>query len=492
MPVYLINYSILSVYFGIVLLIGYLGYKKTKQHADFVLGGRHLGPIVTAIGAHASDMSAWLMMGLPGAAYLHGLDSAWIGLALTIGAYLNWSLIAQRLRLATEKANNALTLPSFFSNYFDNHKTVIRWLTASIIFIFFTFYSASAFIAGATLFNTIFNVNYYQALFCFAVVVVTYTALGGFLAINRIDVFQGFLILFALLFLSFSVLINLGGWHASFNWLNQHSAQHLSLWPKNNHPWITLITSLSWGLGYFGQPQVLVRFMASDDPKQLTLSKWIGVSWEALCITTAVIIGLIGYVYFHHAPLKSPETVFLALAQQLMNPWIAAILFAAVLSCIMSSLAAWMMLCANALVEDIYHFNIKRTLNEQRLVWLERASIVLVAVLASCLAMLAKHTLILSMVSYAWAGVGASFGPIIFYALYSKERSGLVALCSLIFSLTTLMAWYLLHSLYPQYSLFKLYMLLPGFIAGLIGIKFGQYLYSQTQSSSLAPHTAQA
>lgn len=460
---------IFVIYLLVIFAIGGVAYFRTRDHSDYILGGRNLSGAIAALGAGASDMSGWLMMGLPGAVYLMGVNQIWMPIGLTIGAYVNWSLVAKRLRIYTEVAKDSLTIPAFFSNRFHDHDNILRMVTAIVIIFFFTVYSAAGFVGGAQLFVSTFKgITYQHGLFLSAIVIVVYTMIGGFLAVNWVDFFQGTLMFFALLIVPIITFMHLGGLDHLIDALHSAHPGYLNVWSGVSG--IGVVSLLAWGLGYFGQPHILVRFMAVRTPKDIPLARRICMSWMILSLIGAVGTGVAGMAYFT-SPLANSETVFIVLSRQLFPPIITGILLSAVLSAIMSTIAAQLLASSSSLAEDFYHARFRPNASQRELLWVGRITVFMVAVVAYCIAM-DSHNSILSLVSHAWAGLGASFGPVVLVSLFWKRMTRRGALFGIILAAITVVVWWLI--LRPAlHGIFDLYELVPGFIAGLIGIYIG-------------------
>jgi sodium/proline symporter len=350
-------------YFCIIFAIGFKAYQATNSHEDYVLGGRKLNSIITALGVGASDMSGWLMIALPGSIYAFGLNHLWMPIGLLIGAYFNWSFVAHRLRIFTYEANNSLTMPSYLEHRFKDDSKMLRLLTSIVVIIFFTVYSAAGFVSSGILFSSSFGITYHTALIIGASLLVVYTSIGGFLAVNWVDVFQGTLMLLALIFLPLYIayLLNftdpnlLSISHLQENYAAHFTAGYFNFIPNGGNlaVFIILASTLSWGLGYFGQPHILVRFMASESKRSIRKAKKICMSWMFLSLLGSVCVGFLGKIFYLDSPLSKPEQVFFELVQGNMNEWLAGWFIAAVLSCIMSTVSAQLMLSASALAEDI-------------------------------------------------------------------------------------------------------------------------------------------
>ena len=465
---------VFAMYFVIVLCVALYGFRVTRNHADYILGGRSLSGVVAAMGVGASDMSGWLMLALPGLAYVSGISALWMPLGLSIGAYINWRFIAQRLRIYTELADDALTIPAYFENRFADHPHYLRCVTAMIILLFFTVYAAAGFVGGAKLFAALFDMPYLQALYVSAPFVIIYTCVAGFLVVNWLDLFQGSLMLFALLLVPIVAVFSLGGVDVIVLNLHQLSGDgHYYLDAFSGLNVIGLISLLAWGLGYFGQPHILVRFMAAKSPADLTTSRKICMTWMVLSLMGSISIGLIGVVYFSQTPLSNAETVFLELVNHLLPPALIGLMFAAVLSAIMSTISAQLLASSSALAEDFYHTFLRKAASEIELLWVARATVILVAMIAFFIATDPESN-ILSIVSHAWAGLGAAFGPIIVCSLYCRQMTRRGALLGMLFGTLGVLIW---NGLSSQFAgIFDLYEIVPGFLCNLLGIYLGNRL----------------
>jgi sodium/proline symporter len=468
----------LILYFCVIFAIGLAAYRATLTHSDYVLGGRRFNAIITALGVGASDMSGWLMLGLPGAVYASGLKNVWMPIGLIVGAFLNWRWVAKRLRVFTEVADNALTIPAYFEKRFGDYSGKLRTVTALIIIVFFTIYSAAGFVAGAMLFATVFKINYLTALWISVPLIVIYTSLGGFLAVNWVDVFQGSLMLLALIILPIVTI-----WHlptvsdATALW------QHL---PTGYWHWLShlstleVISLLAWGLGYFGQPHLLVRFMAARGAREITKGGRICMVWMIISLLGAVATGAMGALYFINQPLADPETVFLTLAAHLFNPWLAGILIAAVLSCIISTIAAQLLLCSSGIAEDFYRSFFRKTASQRELMWIGRIAVLAVSMIAVLLSLDPKSR-VLALVGHAWAGLGAAFGPVVLCSLFWRRMSYYGALWGMIAGALTVTLWQIGLHYYPD-GIFNLYELVPGFVASFIAIGVGSLVQAPSAS----------
>ncbi|MFW7380503.1 MAG: sodium/proline symporter PutP [Oligoflexus sp.] len=455
------------LYLIAVFAIGWWAYRLTHNLSDYILGGRRLGPAVTALSAGASDMSGWLLLGLPGAIYLTGLQESWIIVGLSIGAWCNWRFIAQRLRSYTETSGDALTLPDFFDKRFRDQSRSLRIIAALIILTFFTFYTASGLVAGAKLFASSFALNYYSALLIGAFVIVSYTCAGGFLAVSWTDFAQSLLMLFALIAVPLMILYDQGGISPAITSIEIISPEHLNLFEGLSA--ISFFSLMAWGLGYFGQPHILARFMAIRSAHEIPKARKIGMTWMVFTLVAAVLVGMGGLVEFAGTEQETVlvthnETVFILLTQHLFNPWIAGILLAAILAAIMSTIDSQLLVSSSAVTGDLYRGLLRPKASEKELLWVSRLTVLLISLVAIAIASDPDNQ-VLSLVSYAWAGCGASFGPVIVLSLFWRKMTRNGALAGMIVGAVTVIVWKHL-----QGGIFDLYELLPAFLLGVLTI----------------------
>ncbi|GIN87930.1 sodium:proline symporter [Heyndrickxia sporothermodurans] len=453
----------IGLYMVMMLLIGFYAYRKTTNLTDYMLGGRSLGPAVTALSAGAADMSGWLLMGLPGGLYLNGLADAWIAIGLTIGAYLNWVLIAPRLRSYTQVANDSITIPSYLENRFKDSTKLLRVVSSLVILVFFTFYVSSGIVSGAVFFKSSFGLNYTTGLLIVAGVVVAYTLFGGFLAVSWTDFIQGLIMVVALLLVPAIAIFKTGGPVETFDTIRSIDPTLLDLFKGTSI--LGIISALAWGLGYVGQPHIIVRFMAIKTVKETKSARRIGMSWMILSLLGTSLTALIGIAYFHNigAPLgkENAETVFILLGQILFHPLIAGLVLAAVLAAIMSTVSSQLIVTSSALTEDLYKLMFRRNASDKELVFFGRMAVLVVAIVASLLA-LDQNSSILQLVSYAWAGFGASFGPVVFLSLFWRKMNNWGAIFGMIVGAITVIVW-------KNAGLSStLYEIVPGFIVNLL------------------------
>lgn len=473
-----------GLYLALMIGIGFYAWRKTNNFDDYILGGRSLGGFVTAMSAGASDMSGWLLMGLPGAIYLTGLSEAWIAVGLVIGAWCNWKFVAAPLRLYTERTDDALTLPDFFTSRFEQGGKMLRVISAMVILVFFAIYAASGIVAGARLFESTFGIPYAQAMWLGAAATIVYTFIGGFLAVSWTDTVQATLMIFALILTPVFVLLAVGGPTEAMAVTRAQSPSTLE-WVQSGGA-VAVISALAWGLGYFGQPHILARFMAADSVATIAPARRIGMTWMIVCLVGAVLVGLFGVPYFLANPslagpvTDNPERIFIELSRLLFNPWIAGILLSAILAAIMSTLSCQLLVCSSALTEDFYRGFIRPSAGQHELVWFGRAAVLVVALIAIFMAR-DPDSKVLGLVSYAWAGFGAAFGPVILFSLYWRRMNWIGALAGMLVGALTVILW-------KSYSGSELYEMVPGVIAACVAIVLGSLIGPPPTPRMLATH----
>ena len=454
------------IYIALMVLIGLAAYRATNNFSDYILGGRSIGSFVTALSAGASDMSGWLLMGLPGAVYLSGLSESWIAIGLIVGAYLNWLFVAGRLRVQTEHNGNALTLPDYFTNRFEDSSRVLRIFSAVVILVFFTIYCASGIVAGARLFESTFGLSYETALWAGAAATIAYTFVGGFLAVSWTDTVQASLMIFALILTPIVVMLATGGIDPTFAAIEMQNATNFDM--LKGATFVGVISLMAWGLGYFGQPHILARFMAADSVKSIAKARRISMTWMILCLGGAVAVGFFGIAYFSAHPdvagavSENPERVFIELAKVLFNPWVAGVLLSAILAAVMSTLSCQLLVCSSALTEDFYKSFLRKGASQRELVWVGRGMVLLVALVAIFLASNPENR-VLGLVSYAWAGFGAAFGPVVLISVMWNRMTRNGALAGMLIGAITVIVW-------KQFGWLGLYEIIPGFLFASIGI----------------------
>lgn len=451
------------IYLGAMLAIGWYSYHRTHNLDDYMLGGRDLSPAVAALSAGAADMSGWLLMGLPGAIYAAGLVEAWIAVGLTVGAWINWKITAPRLRAYTEVASDSITIPSFLENRLKDSSRLLRIGSGLIILVFFTFYVSSGMVAGGTFFESSFGMSYLSGMLLVSVVTVAYTLFGGFLAVSYTDFVQGAMMVAALVMVPLVGLFAVGGFGELNSSVHAVNPDLLS-WTKGATI-IGVVSSLAWGLGYFGQPHIIVRFMALRNPGEAVAGRRIGIGWMLFAVGGAVATALVGVAYFHQNPelaITNPETVFIRLGQILFHPLVAGFMLAAVLAAIMSTISSQLLVTASALVEDIYKALGKHKHEDKRYVLLGRLAVLSISIVAAILAINPQDS-ILNLVAFAWAGFGAAFGPTIILSLYWRRLSAMGAFAGMVTGAILVGIWGNIDG-----GIFDLYEIVPGFIGNLL------------------------
>ncbi|MGI5196360.1 sodium/proline symporter PutP [Streptomyces sp. CA-288835] len=472
-----------GVFLIAMVMIGVMAHGETSTFEDFSVGGRRLSAPVAALSAGASDMSGWLFLGLPGAVYMTGIGATWIAVGLIIGTYLNWRLVAPRLRTYTEQAGNSVTLSSYLEERFEDRSHVLRSLSAVVTVVFFTVYVASGLVAGGLLFNEIFGADFETGLTIFAVVIVVYTILGGFTALSITHSVQGALMFLAAVALPLIALWKAGGPGAVNDAIRDASPALLdpaaeasfadNVWTTGGPlGTIAMISLLAWGLGYFGQPHILSRFMSIRGTADIPRARRLGVGWAAVVLAGASFIGLAGIAVLPD-PLDNPETVFIELATRLVNPWIAGILLVAVLAAIKSTVDSQLLVSATSLTEDFYRAFINRRASDTSLLLVARLSVVAVAVVAYVIAL--SGGAVLDIVAYAWAGFGAAFGPVVLLSLYWPGMTAAGAKAGMVTGALTVFLWDDIDPLLGPLET-GIYEMVPGVLAATAAaVIFGRY-----------------
>lgn len=482
-------------YMAVVIGIGIYFAKRSNQSSeDYFLGGRSLGPWVTAMSAEASDMSGWLLMGLPGVAYWCGLsDAAWTSIGLALGTYINWLLVAKRLRRYSAVAGDAITLPDFFSNRFHEKKKVIMTLSALFILIFFTVYASSCFVTCGKLFSTLFGASYQSMMIAGALFVVIYTFLGGFLAESASDFMQAVVMIFALTVILITGTLAAGGLQAvvdnaknipgfftffgiaspsvDANGIQQVANGAPVFGEAGSYGFLTIISTLSWGLGYFGMPQVLLRFMAIRKTDELVRARRIATVWVVISLTAAVLIGLMGRAMFPvHETLNTAsgaENVFIVLSRHLLPPLLAGLVMAGILAATISSSDSYLLIAASAVSLNIFKGILKKDALDKQVMTMSRIILLLIAVVGVVIAM-DENSVIFTIVSFAWAGFGAVFGPIMLFSLFWKRTTQAGAVAGMVTGGVVVFLWKL--ALKPLGGVFGIYELFPAFVLSCLVI----------------------
>lgn len=537
-----------------MLAIGFYFYKQNETSEDYFLGDRSMGPVVSALSAGASDMSGWLLMGLPGALYAGGLVEANIAIGLSVGAAINWLFVAKRLRVYTSVIANSITIPDYFETRFSDDSHILRVICAIVILVFFTFYISSGLVGGAKLFEATFGLEYYKALTIGTIIIVIYTFFGGYKAVCWTDLVQGILMMVALIIVASVMLYQIGGFKETIQYIknSDDARSKISLYQKDipkmidtmqkndvstiktqiddmnailldikdlqiksggisvsvdefvqnlqntinsndkdgaknllevlKHQDIAksrlnlfdgvsligIISALAWGLGYFGQPHILVRFMSIRSIKDIPVATTVGISWMVISLIATCIMGLLGIAYMNkfNMSLQDSEKIFIVMSQLLFNPWIAGVLLSAILAAIMSTASSQLLVSSSTIAEDFYRRVFKKDASEKQVMVISRAGVLLVSVIAFVISF-DKNSSILNIVSYAWAGFGASFGSVIVFSLFWRRMTRLGAIVGMITGAVVVVLWknYLAIALN-----LPLYEIVPGFFAASLAI----------------------
>ncbi len=464
-----------------MMLIGVIAYRMTESFSDYILGGRGLGSWVTAISAQAADFSGWLLMALPGAVYATGLgtESIYICISLCIGTMLNWKYVAARLRIYTEKAKNSMTLSSFFGNRYRDESNIIQVVTSLFTIIFFTLYCTAGFVSGGVLFESLFGIDRNTATLVGGFVIVFYTFLGGFLAVVYTEVIQGFIMFSSLLITVILATLFAGGVDVIYQNVLAVNPDILSAvktisyeklasgatWTTTgNVTAMTIISACGWGVGYFGQPHILARFMALKSHKEMTKARLIAMTFgNVVPLYSAMLVGVIGVAIYNgtHA-LENPETVFIQMVRQMFNPWLAGFFLSAVMAAIMSTLSSQLLVASSSFTEDIYKGILRKgKASQSELMWAGRITVLVISAISLGLSFYSNKT-ILNLVGYAWSGFGSSFGPIILYSLFWKRTTRKGAIAGILAGGLTVLLW--------KYANSPLFEMIPGFILSAIAI----------------------
>jgi len=470
----------LFLYFGLMIAIGFYAAKKsTSTSEEYTLGGRNLPPAVAALSAGASDMSGWLLLGLPGALFASGLIEAWIGIGLFIGALINWIVVAPRLREQTERYDNALTVPQFLANRFPTKAMALRTISAVIIVVFFVVYTASGLVAGGKLFSSAFGdlinlsimSDYAIGVWFTLTVVLTYTVIGGFLAVSLTDFVQGCIMMLALVIMPIVVLTTGqgDGIVAASELLRVMDPNFLSLF--SGLTFFGFLSAITWGLGYFGQPHIIVRFMAIRSIEEVPKARNIGMGWMAISVLGAVGLGIFGRAYAERNGLDiaDPETIFIVLSDLLFHPLVTGFLYAALLAAIMSTISSQLLVSSSSLTEDFYRRFLNKKASDAQLVTVGRVSVLAVGIIAAFMAR-DPDAEVLSLVSNAWAGFGAAFGPLILLALTWPKMSGAGAVSGMLVGALTVIIWITMDWNSSFLGGPGIYEIIPGFILALAAI----------------------
>ncbi len=475
---------VIGVYLVGMVVIGIISARKTSNIGDFYLGGRKLGPLVTAMSAEASDMSSWLLMGLPGVAYATGIaDAGWTALGLALGTYVNWLIVAKRLRKYSHVCGDSITIPDFFSNRFRDNSRMINLISALIILVFFIPYTGSGFAACGKLFNSLFGMDYHLAMIISAIVIIAYTAIGGFLAASTTDFIQSIIMIIALIVVVIFGITQAGGMGAVIDYGSSlpgyfsvtHTFDALNNAAKDYNP-LQIASTFAWGLGYFGMPHILLRFMAINDPDKIKTSRRVATVWVFISLAVAIFIGVVGLAMSNHAhvidPLADPETVVVTISSLLstfgpLAAIVAGLIIAGILASTMSTSDSQLLAASSSMSENIIGKVFGLKLSEKTSMLIARITVIVIAIVGIIIAW-DPNSSVFEIVSFAWAGFGATFGPVMLAALFWKRSNRTGALCGLITGGITVFVWKFLIA--PMGGLWNIYELLPAFIVGFVTI----------------------
>lgn len=488
------HYLMIGLYFLLLVGIGLYAYKQSTSTMDeYTLGGRNIGPWVTALSAGASDMSGWMLMGLPGSMYDVGMSSLWIAIGLTAGAYVNYIIVAPRLRIYSEVSENSITLPDYFENRFKDDKHLIRIIAGLVIVVFFAVYTASGMVSGGKLFENAFNFPYHWGLFITAAVVIIYTFVGGYLAVSLTDLFQGTIMFIAIVMVPIATWLTLTGDGVEpFIRLDELGAlndvDYMSI--VSGVSIVTIISNLAWFFGYFGQPHIIIRFMSIKSHKLLPAARRIGITWMAVSLAGVSLAGLLGVVFIDHTRhnVEDPETILILMSQVLFHPLVGGFFLAAILAAIMSTISSQLLVTSSSLVQDFYKMIRRRVLKgketkteaelDKIYVAMSRLSVILVSLVAIVIAW-DDESVILNIVANAWAGFGAAFGPLVVMSLHWKGMTRSGALAAIIGGAGTVIIWIAAGTFGTG-----LYEIVPGVIVSTL---LGIIVSKMTQKKELKP-----
>lgn len=473
-------------YFCIILSIGLIAHRKHTSEADFIVGGRSLNFWVTALSAHASDMSTWLFMAFPAAVYLGGMSQVWIAVGLLGGMFFNWQLVAKRLRLQTEKYD-CYTLSTFFERRFNDTSGILRVLTALTAIVYLTCYVSAGLIAMGGIFESIFGINFYVSISVASVVILIYTFVGGFVTIAWTDLFQALFLIAMIILVPLAAFMQLAGGSADI--MTQAAARGISLNLLPDTSWESVLAIcfliLSWGLGYFGQPHIVTKFMGIKDANQMKKSQYVGMSWQLIALTAAASVGLVAIAYFE-SPLANPELVFVEMVKSLFHPLAAGFILCGVVAAGVSTMDSQILVCGSVISEDFYKQLFRKEATSQQLLNISRLGVVIVSVLSLTLA-LNKNTTILEAVLYAWSGLGCAFGPLVLMSLYSTRTNKYGAIAGVLTGGILAGTWNIIN---PYITDIPIPSMIPGFFLSLLSIYIVSQLTQKCAERHVKEHTS--
>lgn len=470
------------VYFGLLLTMGLIFHKKQTTSSDFIMGNRSLSFWLVALSAHASDMSAWLFMAFPMSIFVLGLSRIWIALGLLVGMFLNWQLVAPRLRSMTEEYN-CYTLSSFFEKRFKDNSGVIRVLSALVMVIFLTHYLSAGLIAMGNLFESLFGIDYFIGLSIAMFVVVIYTFFGGFTTVAWTDLFQGIFLLIMILVIPFIAYSKINGWDQIVEVAQKRNIP-LSLAPEANFDaFFTIISlALGWGLGYFGMPHIITKFMGIRDVKEISKSKWLGMSWQLITLTAAAFVGLVAIAYFPNG-LEKPEMIFIEMVKDLFHPFIGGFILCAIIAANLSTMDSQILVCGSMISEDLYVPFHRKPPSDRKILWFSKLSVIFISLVALLLSFNRSST-VLDTVLYSWSGLGSAFGPLILMSLYSTSTNRYGAIAGIVVGTVVSMIWPTLNPILTKYEILPM---IPAFMLSAASI----YLVSKWTKKAEDPSSSQ-
>lgn len=456
---YLSSFIAVAIYLIILIAIGVSSHIKNQTANDFILGGRKMNFWLTALAAHASDMSSWIFMGYPAVVFASGLFNAWAAIGLTFFMFLNWQLVAPRLRKQTERYNS-LTISSFFESRFSDTTGILRLFTALISFVYYTIYISSGLVALGLVMETLFGIPYIVGISIGICIIVPYLFIGGYVTLAWTDLFQGLFLMLVIVFVPLYVLPQIGGLDAVGDAISNHASHHPFLPETASVSSILAIIFLAcgWGLGYFGQPHIVTKFMGINNPDELPKSKWVGITWQSISLGAATLVGLVGVVYFSSG-IRDNQLVFIDMTLSLFPKGIAAFILCAILGATITCMDSQILVLASNMSEDVYKKMIRKTASSAEVLMVSRISIFIVAAISYTIACTTSST-IFGLVSYAWFGLGASFGPLVLFSLYSKKTNRYGAWCGVLTGALLAGFWPLINS---HFGL-NIPTLIPGFV----------------------------
>lgn len=467
-------------YSVIILAIGLVSHRKQRNSTDFIIGGRSLSYYVIALSAQASDMSVWLFMAYPAAVYLHGMSQAWVAIGLIVGMFCNWQFVSKRLRVMTEKYD-CCTLSSFFEKRFGDDVGTIRWLTAVITIFYMTGYLAAGLTGMGILFESVFHINYATGMAIASFVVLFYTFLGGFVAVAWTDLFQAVFLLAMIFIVPIVAFMHLPNGFESIITAANASSISLKLIPDTSTETLVTIVILmfGWGLGYFGQPHIVTKFMGIDKPQELYKSKYVGLTWMILVFLAAISVGLIGLAHFQ-TPLEEPQLVFIEMVKDLFPPLLGGFVLCGVLSATITTMGSQILVCASVVSQDLYAQFWRPQASQKELLWLTRLAVLLTSLTSLGIA-LERSGNVLEAVSYAWSGLGSAFGPLVLFGLYSNKINHYGAIAGIVVGGCVGILWPFIN---PYITPYPMMAMIPGFLMGSISIYFVSLLTPQKKQPS--------